>query len=170
MDKMVWFWNLIHFSLFRWERYASRLFNYPVRRLLRNEKVKEQYAKRGVSNPEKLVVNAVNDPEIGINSILAGGQMYILICLIGLGVLFIYTAIVGHYIKIELLHVLAILIPSFAINYFALFKGDRYLKYFQQFDRMPKADKMKYGWISFLVVLSIWLFAIGSFIFMTSSL
>jgi hypothetical protein len=170
MKFVVWFWNLIFYNLFRWENYVSRFIGYPIQKILRNKKVKEQYEKRGVKDADELVNKAIKNPRVGINSILAGGHMYLLIILLAFGLLFIYSALIGHHIRIGYTQFLYIIAPSFIVNYFSLFKDDKYLSYFKEFEKMPAEEKKRWGWVTFSVVLLIWGFSIGSLIFMINVL
>jgi len=48
-----------------------------------------------------------------------------------------------------------------------LFKHDKYLGYFKEFEKMEKHEKKKWGWLSLIVIIGIFLYAIGSFVFMS---
>jgi hypothetical protein len=57
-------------------------------------------------------------------------------------------------------------IMSFIFNYFVLFRNNKSVVYFQEFEKKPKGWKRKWSWISLGIILIIVLFLIGSFKFM----
>jgi hypothetical protein len=52
------------------------------------------------------------------------------------------------------------------INYFLLFRHDKYLKYFKKFKKQSRGWKVKWAWISAGVILFPFLVLAGSFIAM----
>ena len=55
----------------------------------------------------------------------------------------------------EILFLFIIGLPAFILNYFILFKDDKYLEYFEEFDGMTLGEKSKYTWVSVAIVLLI---------------
>ena len=47
--------------------------------------------------------------------------------------------------------------------YLLVYRKDKYLEYFEEFDGWTKAEKMKYGWSSFGFILFVFALLIGSF-------
>ena len=70
-----WYWNLLHYNLYKWEKLAQKFFNAPFIFLLNLKPVKNAYKKRGVDNPIKEIQTALDNKEHGTNSILAGIHM-----------------------------------------------------------------------------------------------
>ena len=164
MKKFVWLWNLFHYSLFRWEVYAGNIITYPIRKVLKSEHVRKKYAERGVENPEKIVFNTLNDPDNGVRVILAGTVIIVLTFLLLYGIVNTIIGLISLKMNLELNHFFAMLGGSMLINYFLLFQKNKYLNYFKEFKKMSKPEKNKYGWLSFLVVLSILSLTVISFI------
>ncbi len=162
---MTRFWNLIFYNLFRFERSTQSFFNYPLLLVLKNEKVKESYRKRGVADSKGAVLKALNDPKKGPNSILSGGHMYIIFFLLTYGSINFISGFLRQEFYLEIEHFMLMFFVALGCGYFILFRNDRYLWYFKKFERMSVAEKQKSAWLSFIVVAGIWLFCIGSFIY-----
>ena len=155
MRKFVWFWNIFHYSLYRWEVYAGNIITYPVRKILRNEHIKKKYAERGVENPEKIVFSTLNDPDSGVRVFLAGALIVVLMFLLLYGIFNVIAGLFAIRINLELNYLFLMLGASILINYFLLFRRNKYMVYFREFAKMQKAEKNKYGWLSFLTALLI---------------
>ena len=56
------------------------------------------------------------------------------------------------------------------VNENFLFKNDKYLKYFEEFDKESKEIKNKWQWISFAIIFGIFTFFILSFIILVKTL
>jgi len=63
----------------------------------------------------------------------------------------------------EILFLCIIIAPAFLFNYLLLFKDDKYVEYFSEFDEMKSDEKNRYMWGSVITVLLIWVFFIFSF-------
>ena len=156
----------------------QNVFNYPIIFLLRNNKVKKQYAKRGVQDPEVVVKNALNNPRTGINSIIAGIHMGGLLVMLEYSIFNIIQVVVGksliqYFFKDAtsvILFLIVFLVPAGIVNYFLLFKEDKYLKYFKKFDKSLKGKSSKYGWLSFLIVLAFLFLIVLSFVILVKAL
>lgn len=168
---MSWLLNIVLYNLFRFEKRTQKFFTYPVLLFLKNKKVREIIKKRGVSNPEKEVVKALEDPEVGICSILARVHFIVLFFLLTFGV----VNFVSGYLRsdwflrtefnLKLTHA-AIAIFSYGFAFWFSFRQNRYLEYFKEFEKLPKNKKMRSAWKTFFIVLGVWAFGIGSFFFL----
>jgi len=164
-------WNIIYIFVYRLDYKLHLLFNYinPFRWIYFIPVVKRFYVKRGI-DILKEGEKAFKNPDFGLSSMRAGGFMGILIFLICLGVTSLFSGIfeLGPYLK--LYHFIIFSIIGILANQILLFRKKKYLKYFKEIESMPKEMKEKWAWISFLVVLVILFFGIGSFIFMLNRL
>lgn len=164
---MVRFWNIIHYFVYKVDYKLHLAFNKinPVFYFYRLPFTQRHFKKIGI-DPLVEVNKAFKRPDIGISSIFAGGFMYILVFLICFGFVYLYSAMTQIELNLQLYHFFALIIISFITNHFLLFKRDKYLDYFKEFEKMEKTEKMKWAWISVGVVLIILLFSIGSFAFL----
>ena len=162
------FWNIVHYFVYRGNYKLHLWFNYInlVRWILIIPAVKRFYAKKGINILEE-GEKAFKRPDFGISSIWAGGFMYVLVFLIFFGLVIYIFGIIRLDYTLNLFHFFIILSIPFVVNYFLLFKQNKYLIYFKEFEKMPREDKKKWAWISFVVIISILLFFIGSFVYMS---
>lgn len=155
---MIWFSNLIFYFLYRFQLIIQAIFTYPVRKFLQNRRVIEAYRKRGVKDPEKEVLKALNDPKNGTNSLIASVHTVMLLFLWIVGPLNILLHLLGLGVYLSRLHYLVILAIAYWIDHLIFYRNERYLIYFKQFDQMNKNKKILFGWMAFSVVLGTWIF------------
>lgn len=163
---------MVYYFLNKWELITQNIFNYPVLLILRNDKVKKLYAKRGVENPEAVVKDALINPKTGTNSIIAGIHMGGLLVMLQYSIFNFIQASIGeslvqYFFKNVISFVfflVTFLLPAGVVNYFLLYKNDKYLKYFKAFDKGFKNNGRKYGWRCFFIVSFFYLLVIFSFI------
>lgn len=144
----------------------SNFLSYPFLKLLRTSTVRNLYKKRGVSDPDLIVKDAILNPTYGTNSIASGGTMGILLVFICASFFYIYTGMFETRINTNPLQILVYGLIIIPINYYSLFKENRYLNYFEEFSNLPKEKRNQYSWICFGFILVVLSFLIGSFIFM----
>lgn len=166
---------MLHYSIFKFETRTQRFFNSPFNFLLNTKKIKTYYKKRGIDNPIALIEKVTTSEENSISEVLSGIQMGGLLVMIEFGV---FNYIQGA-LNVNLFGVIAknayyligfialLLIPAGIFNYYTLFKNDKYLIFFKEFKQMKVQDTKKYAFISLMAVVSIVLFCISSFVFLT---
>lgn len=174
MKTISWYWNLLHYNFFLWQKNAHRIFNYinPIRYFLKIPSVKKFYAKHGIDDMNKFSDDKIfNNKKVGINSIRAGvnmGGVFILLEYIIFNLIqIIISKPLIKYVWEEktnfILFVIILLGIAGLFNYFTLFKNDRYLTYFKEFEKMSDSQKRKYQIFSSIsVVIIITLFFISS--------
>lgn len=161
------FWNIIHYCTYKGDYKLHLLFNNinPVVLLLRIPFIKKFYSNKGV-DVESNLNTAFKRPDFGLSSMRVGGLMYGLIFFFQLGIIEFFLGIT----MIKPRGVFFIVTPPFVIsiiiNNILLFKNDKYLKYFQEFDKMGTSFKRRWSWISFGTIIGIIMFLIIGFIFM----
>jgi hypothetical protein len=125
------------------------------------------FEKKGY-DPEKIVNEAWERPDIGISNIFAGGLMGLLpaILLFGFHLLFFAYVMNGQIPSFE-----AFIYPIFVycaisilISYIFLFRKDKYLTYFKGFNKKTHKWRIKWAWISFGVILLPFVVLILSFV------
>jgi len=167
MNKVLLFWQKLHYNVYRVHLFVSdKIIGLPFHLLLKNKFIVNLYKKRGVENPAELVRKATTRPDIGPVNWNTDGSMTLLIAMIVFSLLNFFTAIAGYMIWADwsfLVYLILIGVPSILINYFALWKDDKYLAYYKEFEKEPKAVKRKWAWISFGAVVGILLLLIASF-------
>ena len=165
------FWNLIYYFAYIGDYKLHLLFNKinPVLLIYKLNLSKRRFAKMGVDNPVEELNKSFKKPDTGISIFRAGGLMILLIVLFCFGIGFIYIGLLR--INYFNSNIFIFIIPiTLLFNYFLLFRHNKYLRYFKEFEKMERTDKKRWAWISFGVILGILFFSIGSFIFMNHRL
>jgi hypothetical protein len=159
------FWNIVHYFAYNADYKFHLFFNKinPVLYFYKLPFAKRHFKKMGI-DPVIEINKAFKRSDIGLSSIFAGGLMYALVFLICFGLVNLYSAIVQIELNLKIYHFFAFILISIVLNYFLLFRRDKYLHYFKEFEKMEKTDKKKWGWISLGVVLIILFFSVGSFV------
>ncbi len=174
MKKIEWFWNIIHFNVYRFDLKCRELFNNfnPIYLINKIPAIKRHHAKHGVNDMNKFANSILNNPKIGISSIWSGSFMGGLIVLVEYGIFNIIQGLaslpliqaIWNDSLYFIIYLILLLIPTVLINNSFLFRKDKYLNYFKEFELMSKNEKTKYGWVSFFVILLVFSFFIGSFL------
>jgi len=165
---MAWLSNIVFYNLFRFEKTTQKWFAYPFLLIARNRKVKDLYVKRGGAKGdvlEKEVVKALENPEVGISSILSGGHYMVLFFLLTFGAVNFVSGYLRTEFNLKLVHFAVMAIFSYGFAYWFSFRSDRYLEYFKEFENLPKNKKKGSAWMTLFIVLGVWVFGISSFIF-----
>lgn len=174
MKIILFFWQHLHYNVYRFNFFISdKVIGTPFRLFLNNKYIRRAYKKRGVDNPAELVRQATTRPDIGPVNWNTDGTMMLLITLIVLSILNFVTSIAGYMIWADwpfLIYLVLIGGPSVLINYFALWKDDKYLIYYKEFEKESKAEKRKWAWISVCAVVGILSLIIFSFWVMTEAI
>jgi hypothetical protein len=174
MKEVLIFWQKIHYNLYKFNCFTQiYIFGLPITLLLKNKYIVKQYEKKGIKNPSDIVRKTLTNPKTSTVNWLTDGGMILLIGLIIFSLLNFITAIAGYMLWANwsfLVYFIIIVIPSILINYFALWKNDRYLIYYKEFEKEPKRDRLKWAWISFSTIVIIVTLLIISFIIMTNNI
>ncbi|PWN63543.1 hypothetical protein C1631_021410 [Chryseobacterium phosphatilyticum] len=176
-------WNYVHYFIYQFERNASKIITYPITLifdLIYKIPFIINVLKKKNSSPQEIRVaseNALNNRVYGQNIIISGIQMGGLIILLEYGLFNIFQAIIGKSLiqifwepgsPYKWIFIIGLLVMPWIINEKLLFKNDKYLKYFDEFDKEPKKIRHKWAWISFGIVVGILSFFILSFVLITN--
>ncbi len=155
---------MIYYNLFRFEIKFGEILTYPIHVITRNKKIRTLYEKRGISDPSILVKKTLNNPD-GFRSVIAGGHFYILISLLFFGILNLVLFIFNRKFTLEKEHFISLFVASIILAYFLIDYKNKSCYYFKEFDSMTSNQRKKWSWISFFIVIAIWIFGFGMFIF-----
>lgn len=174
MKRVLLFWQKLHYNIYKFNCFTQiYVFGLPITLLLKNKYIIKQYEKRGVKNPSEIVRKTLINPETSTVNLLTNAFVILLISSLLLSILNFITAIAGYMIWADwsfLIYLILIGVPSVLINYFALWKDDKYLAYYKLFEKEPKQERIKWAWISFVTVILILLLLIFSFWIMTNNI
>lgn len=169
-------WNYIHASIFKIFKIVHKYFSNldPFRLFFKIPSIKKIYERRGIHDPNEILDNIVlNNERTGLFSIWSGIQMGGLLVLLEFGLFNIFQAILGksliQYVwqpsnPYKWIFIIALLIIPWIINNRLLWKDDKYLKYFNQFDKESKKVRTTWMLISFAVIMGVLFFFILSFV------
>lgn len=165
MKKLELFLNIIHYQWFKFELWSSDIIQYPFILMMRPMYKSKWYQKRtGWDNPEKELKKAMRDPEKSVNSISAGAVMNGLLTMIFIGIVIIVSGLIRDYLPSWIFVVGGA--PAFFISYIFIFKEDKYLQYFKEFDNKPENWQKKWAWITFFTIIGVSSYFVGCFTFM----
>ncbi len=154
MKRLENYLNVLHFCFYR-AHYKLHLFANKINLFHLIHKLpfqKRKYEELGI-NIYKEIDKAVGNKEYGISMTVAGGALLGILFFFILADLNILLKLLSGNITLSAEHFISCGILSVALSYFFVFKNDKYLSYFEQFEEWGKADKSKYGWLTFAFVL-----------------
>jgi hypothetical protein len=146
--------NVLHFCFYRAHYKLHLLANKinPFRLIPKIPILKRRYEKLGV-DVYKEIEKAVGNKEYGLSMTVAGGALIGILFFFFFAVLNMLLKLLLGDITLSAVHFILCVVLSVALSYFFVFKKDKYLKYFEQFEGWGKVDKSKYGWFTFIFVL-----------------
>jgi hypothetical protein len=158
-------WLRLYFNVYKYQVFVSDLLGTPFTLIYRNKKVKEFfYRKHGIKNPEHFARNAKINPSFSIVIQLTDSCMLGLVTCFMISDLNVISGIIGRIIPESfVVYAMVAGIPSIIINHLLLWKNDKYLTHFKEFEKESKEVKRKWAWISFTIVLGIILILIASY-------
>lgn len=159
MKAIETYLNLMHYCFYKTHYKMHLLANKinPFRLIHKIPFQKKRYEKLGI-DIYKEIDRSFGDRKFGLSTTVAGGMLWGVLDIFFFALLLLFNLIIYG----TILHVIIVSLLSGIICYFFVFKNDKYLKYFDEFEKCSKLEKWKYGWITLgsIVALSI-LFYIG---------
>ena len=154
MKKTEYYLNVLHFSFYRFD-YKLHLWSNKLNPFHLIHKLpfqQRRYKELGV-DPVKEINKVFGDKSYGFSMMTAGGALIGILFFFFLASLNILLKLLSGDITLSAVHFILCVVLSVALSYFFVFKKDKYLSYFEQFEEWGKADKSKYGWLTFAFVL-----------------
>lgn len=151
--------NIIHFCFYKVHYKMHLLANKinPFHLIHKLPFQKRRYEKLGI-DINKEIDKSFGDEKFGLSTMVAGGILWGV-----LGIFFFSLLILFNLISYATMpHIIVCSVLSGIVCYFFVFRNDKYLKYFDEYEKCPKVEKLKYGWLTLgsIVALSL-LFYIG---------
>lgn len=153
MKKMETYLNVLHYCFYK-AHYKSHLFIKrlnPFRLLFKIPVVKRKAEKEGV-NLDEAVDQAFGDKNFGMSMMVAGGALWG-----GMTLFFFSLLLIINIPMMPRVYMIICVALSAVICYFFVFKNDKYLGYFDKYEKWSQAEKRKYGWLTVAFVIIIFL-------------
>lgn len=146
--------NILHFCFYKAHYKSHLLANKinPFRLLAETSFIKKRLEKKGIMNIQKEIDKAFGDKNYGLSTTVAGGILW------GSIAVFFFSLLIVFNIPISMPYIITCGLLSGAISYFFVFRNDKYVKYFDKYEKWSKAEKRKYSWLTCASVVAIFLF------------
>lgn len=147
------FWNIIYYFIYM-AYYQLFLFSNkidPLCYFIKLPIVKRHLAKKNIDIMQKMDY-AYKRRDYGISITHTGGIMISLFFFYSIGILSVIFMMLEIHNSLNWAFIFSAIL-SFFTSYFALFKDDKYIAYFKKCDKMSKADKIKWAFITLVVVI-----------------
>jgi hypothetical protein len=123
---------------------------------------KRRYEKLGIDINEE--INKVfGNRMFGMSTIVAGGAIMGILFILITALSMLLIKITNLEFRLNLFHFITFVLMSFMVCHFFVFKKDKYLAYFEIYDKWTRGEKRKYGWISFTFTAAVVLLFVLSF-------
>lgn len=145
--------NILHFCFYK-AHYKSHLYANkinPFRVLVETSFIKKRLEKKGIMNIENEINKAFGNKNFGLSTTVAGGILW------GAIAIFFFSLLIVFNVRISMPYIIACGVLSGIISYFFVFRNDKYLEYFDRYEKWSKAEKRKYSWLTFGSLLAIFL-------------
>lgn len=155
MDKIESYLNIVHYCLYKAEYRLHLLFNkinpawLLIWLLMKIPFIKRRYEKMGVTRQSISRDNnkTWGDKRFGLSTVAAGGFLW------GGLALFFFSVLMMFKISISTPLIIGCGVSSGLICYVFVFKQDKYIKYFDRYEKWSKQEKCKYGWLTVVSIL-----------------
>ncbi len=140
---METYFNIIHFCLYR-AFYSVHLFTErmnPVNLIHKLPFQKRRYEELGIDIHQE--INKVwGNKRFGLSIVWAGGFLW------GGLSLFLFSVLMMIQVAISTLLIVGCAVGAGAICYVFVFRQDKYIEYFDKYEKCSKKEKRKYGWLT----------------------
>ncbi|MFA9192506.1 hypothetical protein AAGV28_14100 [Flavobacterium sp. FZUC8N2.13] len=161
MKIIEFYLNIVHFCYYKAHYKLHLLTNKvnPFRLLAEIPVVKKRLEKKGVKNIQKEIDTAFGNKKNGLSITVAGGFLFVLLFFFFFGVFsLIYKSFTAEYLKTS--HFVVFGVLSTVVCYAFVFKKDKYIKYFDKFEKWNKGEKRKYNFSALcitVIIIAIWI-------------
>ncbi len=163
MKNIELFWNIVYFGIYQFDislRYLIGFLN-PFNFINKIKGVQRYHSTYGVNDLNKFRNRIFNSKKSGISSIRSSAIIGGLLVLFEYGLFNFIQGITKKALIANVwedsshffIYLIVLLIPVVLINNYLLFKNDKYLNYFEQFEKEGKRKKSSYYFLSIITVL-----------------
>lgn len=144
--------NILHFCFYK-AHYKSHLLAKKLNPFNLIHKLpfqKRRYEELGI-DIHKEIDKAFGDKNFGLSMTVAGGMLW------GGIAIFFFSLLIVFNVRISMPYIIACGVLSGIICYFFVFRNDKYLEYFDKYEKWTKAENQKYSWLTFASIVAIFL-------------
>ncbi|WP_293912461.1 MULTISPECIES: hypothetical protein [unclassified Sphingobacterium] len=137
------YFNTLHFCIYR-AFYKVHLFTErinPVNLIHKLPFQRKRYEELGIDIHQE-INKAWGDKRFGLSTVAAGGFLW------GGLALFFFSVLMMLKVSISTLLIIGCGVGSGLICYAFVFRQDKYIKYFDRYEKWSKQEKRKYGWLT----------------------
>lgn len=159
MKAIETYLNLIHFCFYKAHYRMHLLANKinPFRLIHKLPFQKKRYEELGI-DINKEINRSFGDKKFGLSTMIAGGILWGMLGIFFLSLLILFNIM----IYATMPYVIVCCVLSGIVCYLFVFKDDKYLKYFDEFEKCSRLEKWRYGWLTLGSTIALFiLFYIG---------
>jgi hypothetical protein len=147
--------NILHFCFYKAHYRSHFLANKinPFRLLAETTFIKKRLEKKGIMNIENEINKAFEDKNFGLSMTVAGGILWGGIAIFFLSLLMVFNV----FVFATMPYIIACAVLSGVICYFFVFKNDKYIEYFDKYEKWSTVEKRKYSWLTFASIVAVFL-------------
>ncbi len=163
LSKFSYFWRIFHYFVFTFLKLFQKGFNRLSHWYNQLSFIQRQWEKKGIYGKEKIrkqIDFETTNPMSSLISIQAGIHTGGILVILEFALAFVVVALLGENIyNLFFAHIyifgVLFLIPPALLNYFLLFRGDRYLEDFDDFEALPQRALSRFKILSVFFVVSV---------------
>ena len=157
MKKFERIWNIVYYFVWLGMGKFGEIINKPTDLIVNNMPYFQRRFKEHNFDPKKVYLRVMNDLHFGWNQMYASGVMMILMVSIWMSIYFPipkYCASFGANPELVLgIFIIGVIAFIFLPQWYFIWRGDKYIRYFREFKRKPHKWKVKWAWISLIIIL-----------------
>ena len=142
------YFNIIHFCLYK-AFYKVNLITErinPANLIHKLPFQRKRYEQLGIDVHQE-INNAWGDKQFGLSTVAAGGFLW------GGLALFFFSFMMMLKVSISTAFIIGCAVGSGLICYLFVFRQDKYIKYFDRYEKWSKRESVKYGWLTVGLIL-----------------
>jgi hypothetical protein len=160
MKALEFYLNAVHFCYYKAHYKLHLLANKlnPFRLIHKLPFQKRKYEELGI-DIQKEIDKAFGDKNFGLSMSVAGGILFVVLFFLFFGVFGLIRKFFTQQ-NLETIHFIIFGIMSAFVSYGFVFKKEKYIQYFNKFEKWTKNEKVKYSWLtSFatIIVFCLWI-------------
>ncbi len=154
MKKIENYLNVLHFCFYKADYKLHLLSNKinPFHLIHKLPFQKRRYEKLGI-DPIETINKVYKNKNYGTSMVFAGGILWGAMAILFLSLFMVFNV----FVYATTPYIFACAVLSGGICYFFVFRNDKYIKYFDKYEKWTKAEKRKNTWLTLASLVAIFL-------------